>query len=76
MSISKSQEKEVLRRFGENMRKLRKDKNLSQEELAGEIEMDLTSVNEIEQGHRSPKLITIYKIAKALKVSAGQLFPF
>lgn len=66
-------EQEVKRRFGNRMKELRKNKGLSQEKLAMEIEMDLTSVNEIEKGHRSPKLITMYKIARALGVSLKEL---
>lgn len=76
MSLFNPSEKDVIKRFGEEVRKTRKERGLSQEELAGAIEMDLTSINEIEQGHRSPKLITIYKIAKALKVPAKDLLPF
>lgn len=73
MSITKISESEVKRRFGERMRQIRKEKGLSQEKLALEVEMDLTSINEIEKGHRSPKLITIYKIAQALGVSMSEL---
>jgi transcriptional regulator with XRE-family HTH domain len=66
-------EKDVTKKFGERMKQLRKKKELSQEKLALDIEMDLTSVNEIENGHRSPKLITMYKIAQALGVSLSEL---
>ena len=66
-------EKEVTKRFGERIKQLRKKKEFSQEKLALDIEMDLTSVNEIENGHRSPKLITMYKIAQALGVSLSEL---
>lgn len=69
-------EQEVKRRFGERLRLLRKQKGLSQEKLALEIEMDLTSVNEIERGHRSPKLITMYKIARALGTPLTELTNF
>jgi transcriptional regulator with XRE-family HTH domain len=66
-------EKDVTKKFGERMKQLRKKKELSQEKLALDIDMDLTSVNEIENGHRSPKLITMYKIAQALGVSLSEL---
>jgi len=69
-------EKEVKRRFGIRMKELRKKKGLSQEKLALDIEMDLTSVNEIENGHRSPKLITMYKISRALGVNLRDLADF
>ena len=66
-------EKDVTKKFGERMKQLRKKKELSQEKLALDIDMDLTSVNEIENGHRSPKLITMYKIAQTLGVSLSEL---
>ena len=66
-------EGELTRRFGERVRDIRKKQRFSQEDLAGKIEMDLTSINEIEKGHRSPKLITMYKIAHALGVSLSDL---
>lgn len=69
-------EQEVKRRFGDRMKELRKKRGLSQEKLALDIEMDLTSVNEIEKGHRSPKLITMYKIAQALGVNLRDLADF
>lgn len=76
MPIRNVTEQEIKRTFGEKMRQLRKEKGLSQEKLALDIEMDLTSVNEIERGHRSPKLITMYKIAQALGVSLSKLTDF
>lgn len=69
-------EQEIKKKFGDRMKDLRKNKGLSQEQLALDIEMDLTSVNEIEKGHRSPKLITMYKIAQALGVSLRELTDF
>jgi len=76
MSIKKATDQEVKRRFGEKMRQLRKEKGLSQEKLGFAVEMDLTSINEIERGHRSPKLITMYKIAQALGISLTELTNF
>lgn len=76
MVNSKITEKEVKGRFGNRMKELRKKKGLSQEKLALDIEMDLTSINEIENGHRSPKLITMYKISRALGVNLRDLADF
>ncbi len=69
-------EQEVKRKFGIRIKELRKKKGFSQEKLALDIDMDLTSVNEIEKGHRSPKLITMYKIAYALGVPLKELADF
>jgi len=76
MSILKASEVEIKKQFGERMREIRLKRGLSQEKLSFEIGMDLTSVNEIEKGRRSPKLVTIYKIASALKVSSSDLLLF
>ena len=64
---------DFLAEFGATVRELRKGKNLSQEELALEIGMDLTSINEIENGRRNPTLRTIVKIANALGVRPAEL---
>lgn len=76
MASNKSREEEVKRKFGENVREARKRKGLSQEKLAFEVGMDLTSINEIEMGHRSPKLVTIFRIAQALSTASSKLLPF
>lgn len=73
MIMKRISERDVKIRFGNRMRELRKKKGFSQEKLALDIDMDLTSINEIEKGHRSPKLITMYKIAQALGVSLSEL---
>lgn len=59
--------------FGSTVRELRKIKGLSQEQLALEIGMDLTSINEIERGRRNPTLRTIVKLAHALEVKPAEL---
>lgn len=65
----------IQKQVGDKIRYLRKQQNLSQQKLAELIGMDLTSVNEIENGHRNPSLKTIGKIAKALSVTPKDLLP-
>lgn len=62
--------------FGTKVKQLRKQAGLSQEELAELIKRDPRTIVAIEAGKRNPTLNTIYKLAKALKVSASQLLPF
>lgn len=64
----------INKNFGDTVRKLRKRQGMSQEVLAEKAGLDLTSVNEIENGGRNPMLKTIRKIASALKVSVKDLF--
>lgn len=49
---------------------------MSQLELAQKAKLDLTTINEIENGNRDPMLRTIWKIANALDVKMTQLFDF
>jgi transcriptional regulator with XRE-family HTH domain len=66
----------IYEKLGENVKRFRNKAGLSQEALATKAQLDLTSVSEIESGLRNPSLKTIYKLAKALDVNAGQLLPF
>lgn len=63
-------------RFGEKVRKLREQKKMSQLELAQKAKLDITTINEIENGNRDPMLRTIWKITNALDVRLDQLFDF
>jgi transcriptional regulator with XRE-family HTH domain len=57
--------------FGEILRELRLNSNISQEELAGQCNLDRTYISLLERGLRQPSLETILKISKALKISAA-----
>lgn len=69
-------DKKILKQFGENIRKLRKQLGFNQEELADEAKIERSYMGTIERGERNPTLLKVYRIAKALKVSAGKLLPF
>lgn len=60
--------------FGQNVRKQRTDKGLSQEALADKADLDPTYISGIEQGVRNPSLLSIVRIAKALGTESGNLF--
>lgn len=58
---------------GRNVRQLRQDKGLTQEQLAFEAGLDLTYVGGIERGRRNPSLIVMARLAVALGASIGDL---
>jgi len=64
---------DVRRRLGLNLKRLREDQGFSQESFADHCGLHRTYISGIERGVRNPTVIIIDKIAKALKVSAGQL---
>jgi transcriptional regulator with XRE-family HTH domain len=59
--------------LGRNVRRLRQQKGLTQEELAFEAEIDLTYMGGIERGRRNPSLLVIVRIAEALSVAPAKL---
>ncbi len=62
-----------LKRFGQNVRKLRKSRGWSQEDLAEAASLHRTYVSGVERGVRNPTLSVILQIARGLKVKAGLL---
>lgn len=59
--------------FINNLKAIRKKKNISQAKLAEIADLSSGIIGEIETGHSNPNLSTIDKIAKALDVPVYQL---
>ena len=57
---------DIQKKFGERLRELRKQKNLSQEEVALQSGLHRTYVSDVERGSRNVSLRNIEKLAKAL----------
>ena len=64
---------DVRRRLGLNLKKLREEQGFSQESFADHCGLHRTYISGIERGVRNPTVIILEKIAKGLKVPAGQL---
>jgi len=65
---------ELLRAFGEAVRKRRKELGISQEELAFRASLNRSYIADIERGTRNVALTNIAKLAKALDVEIHELF--
>jgi len=65
-----------LRSFGTHLKKLRKTKGFSLEELADYGSLSYNSLSRIENGLLNPTLATLIAIADALKVSMSDLCDF
>ncbi len=59
--------------FGRVLREARRQKGLSQEELAGDAEFDRTYPSLLERGLRTPTLTVLIQLADVLEVSAASL---
>lgn len=60
--------------LGQKLRKLRKEQNLTQLELAQQVGITNGQVSTIERGVSSPSLSTLHRIARALNVPMQEFF--
>lgn len=64
---------DLVRLLGTNVRRARKVKGLSQEELALEAGMKRSYLSDLERGTRNPTVRALGRIARALGVEPGEL---
>jgi len=61
------------KKLGENIKKLRLAKGLTQGDLCRKLEVDRAYMSNIESGKKNPTLSTLEKIANALGISSSEL---
>jgi transcriptional regulator with XRE-family HTH domain len=61
--------------LGARIREVRKSKGYAQEAFANEVGLDRSYYGGIERGERNVAALNLLKIAKALGVEVGDLFP-
>ena len=66
-------DKEILIRFGERVRELRKELGISQEELAHKAGLHRPYIGMIERAEKNITLLNIQKIANALETTENEL---
>ena len=66
---------ELTIQFGQLVRKYRKERNMSQEQLALLCNIDRSYLGRIERGEVNPTLEKIYEIAEKLEVNPINLLP-
>jgi len=67
---------ELQKKFGKRLRYLRRDRDLTQEQLAELIDLSVNAISLLERGRTSPSFETLVKLAKALNVDVGELLKF
>ena len=65
---------DIAKLFGENLRKLRKEANLTQEQLSEKLEISQKHLSKIETGNQFASAQLISKIANVLEINPSQLF--
>lgn len=74
--VINNRNKEVLKAFGNNLRKLRLAKGLSQQELEFTAGISKNQIGNIERGEVNVTLITATAISKALELPTKSLFDY
>ncbi len=64
----------ITKKFGERIRELRTQRNVSQEKFALHIDMDRTYLASVESGKRNISLENISKIAEGFEITLEELF--
>ena len=68
--------KTIQEKFGNRVRKLRKERGWSQEAFADECGLHRTYIGAIERGERNVSLNNIHAIANALGIPVKELFDY
>ena len=67
-------EEELAKRFGELVRRLRRERGYSQEDFSFRVGLHQTYVSSVERGERNATLGTADRIARALGTTLADLF--
>ncbi|WP_374425344.1 helix-turn-helix domain-containing protein [Paracoccus sp. (in: a-proteobacteria)] len=61
-------------RVSRNIQRIRREKDLSQEEVAHRADIHQTYLSGVETGKRNPSILVVERIAKALGVDVSEIF--
>jgi len=65
-----------IKAFGRNLKKIRKAKKVSQEELAYRCDIELSQIGRIERGVINTSISNVFIISEALEIHPKELFSF
>jgi transcriptional regulator with XRE-family HTH domain len=74
--MGKDPGKEYLKKFGENLRKIRESKKLTQRAMASMCTIDHSDISKMERGLKNITLLTLQELAATLEVPARKLLDF
>lgn len=68
--------KKDIKGFGQNLKRVRKSKGITQEQLSFDTDIELRQIGRIERGEINTGINSVFIIAKALGVKPKDLFDF
>lgn len=68
--------KEILLRFGENLGKIKKAKNLTYRQIATRCNLDHSDIKKYVDGKINPSLLTLIELSKGFEVDPTEFFHF
>lgn len=68
-------DEKLLKKLGNNLKKIRLSKKLSIRKLAIEADMEYSTLHRIEKGQSDPSVSAIYALASALQIDPRELLP-
>lgn len=74
--MNNSRDIDFILKFGKNLRRIRKNNNMSQETLAIKAETSRSQIARIERGEINPTITTVKRIAEVLQIEIQVLFLF
>ena len=74
--MKKVNEKKIAVLVGERVRNLRRERGVSQNQLAFEAEISMRQLGRIERGEFNTTFLMLYKISRVLNVSVSEIVNF
>lgn len=72
--MTRLSEAKQLKALGNRIATVRRERGVTQEQLAEKTGFTSITIGYIEQGRRSPRIATVFKIAECLRVPVAELF--
>tara|TARA_R110000850_G_scaffold26358_8_gene75593 strand:+ start:909 stop:1124 length:216 start_codon:yes stop_codon:yes gene_type:complete len=63
----------LIKKIGENIVRLRKERNLTQVELAAKLDIEDSALRRIEKGRTNPTVKTLFAISRILKIEIQEM---
>lgn len=72
--MNKTEDKDILKKIGDNLKKIRSGKDLSLRDLAALCAIDHSDIAKIERGEKNATMLTMNQLAEALDIPLYELF--